>query len=138
MDFTEILQKLRQLAIEDETLYSLIETRFFPHAIQVELEDQVYPAVGTRLLKSYSMPGKELYPIKSYLFDCVYVSEKSIDEANDVYKRFYAIINNNRYTLDSGVMVVKEDSGLIDISGIYGKRYLYALSNTLEVRKIDS
>lgn len=137
MDFTEILQKLRQLAIEDETIYSYIETRFFPHAIQVEEEDQVYPAVGIKLLRSYSLPDKQLYPLKTYYFDCVYVSETSIDEANAIYQRFYGIINNNRYTLDSGVMVVKEDSGIMDVSGIYAGKYLYALTNTIEVRKID-
>lgn len=137
MDYTDILQKLRYLATEDPTIYNLIETRFYPHPIQLEDENQSFPLINIRLMDSRSFPDKRLYPIKSFLFDCYYISSVSLDEANAMYTRFYDIINNNRYTLDSGAMVVTEDSGIVDASGLYAGQYLYILSNTWEVRKLN-
>ncbi len=138
MSVPAILQKLKTLAIEDQELYDLIETRFYPHPIQLELEDQQYPIINTRLMASTSFPDKKAYPIKSYLLDCYFISSNSLDEANAMYSRFYDIINNNRYSLDDGsAIVITEDSGIVDGSGIYGGQYLYVLTNTFEVRKIN-
>jgi hypothetical protein len=137
MDFTDITQKLKSLAVNDDTLYGLIEDRFFPHAIQIEDQDQSFPLINVHLLSSNTFPEKKLYPIKSFLFDCYYISNNSVDEANAIYERFHAIINNNKYALSSGVMVVAEDTGAYDVSGVYGGQHLYIISNTWEIRKIQ-
>ena len=136
MDFTEISQKLKALALNNDTLYGYIEDRFYPHPIQVENADQAFPLVNIRLMASNTFDGKELYPLKSFLFECYYISSNSLDEANAIYEAFHGIINNNKYALTSGVMVVREDTGAYDMSGIYGGQYLYVISNTWEVRKL--
>lgn len=134
MDFTNVTKKLKELATNDPTLYAFIETRFYPNS--VEISTIAYPCLNMRLL--VGTPNRDQYPIKTYLFESYYISENSLDESNEIYKRFYAIINNNRYALDAGNMVIREDTGLIDASGTYADKYLYVLTNTWEAKVIES
>jgi len=135
MDYLDIVHKLKFEAQNDGNLYALIGDRFRPQLVQLN-EELVFPLISFHLLTS--SPNRDQYPVKTYLFQTNYVSESSLDEANKVYTTFYDIINNNRYNTDLGNFVIKEDNGITDASGIYGKRYLYVLSNLWIVRKIGA
>lgn len=136
MNYTDILQKFKYLANNDEALYSLIEDRFFPKPLDTE-GDEEYPLINCHLAFAPKDFLHRIYPTQLYLFDTYYVSENSTDQANELYMAFHAIINNNSYTFQTGVGVVHEDSGLMDVSGIYKDKKLYILTNTWAVRKIE-
>lgn len=134
-DFTDVLQKMKYVANNDNTLYSLIQDRFYPRPLNVEGEEQ-YPLINCHLFSTPINQAHKRINVKTFIFDTYYVSEESIDECTALYNAFYAIINNTRHTLDTGAMTVIEDSGVMDVSGIFGDKTLYILTNSWETRKL--
>tara|TARA_Y100000310_G_C20261105_1_gene613672 strand:+ start:194 stop:604 length:411 start_codon:yes stop_codon:yes gene_type:complete len=130
-----IATEVRRKAISDPVLYSKIATRFYPQQIDL-VTNPTYPIIAFSFIGGF--PDADNFAFDSFIFECSYISEKSLDQAIEIYNLFRGLINKEHFKNSAAgkYFQVFEDSKPIDATEEIGDRLLYTISNTWEVRAI--
>lgn len=131
-----VFQKVRETAVNNSTLNSLLGGRVFPQRADLESDTNKYPSIAYSLVGGF--PDLDNYETDVLLLEVMYISDKSVDECYKIYNLFNTIINKQRFKEDGSnrFFTIKEDSKPIDASGVFGNNILYIFSNTYIIRTI--
>jgi len=133
MDYLYITSEIRKTVIADVGVFNKIGTRFYPQRVQLDSQP-VYPLVGFSLIGG--VPDNDNYPTDLSLFEALYASETSLDEAVELYQIIYDILNLATFTNNTTAFSVFEDSKPIEDSGEFGGKFVYLCSNTWRVKSV--
>jgi hypothetical protein len=132
-DYLYIGSEIRSLVIADSDIFSKINNRFYPQRIQLAL-NPVYPLIGFSLIGG--TPDKDAYEYDKSLFEAIFASDNSLDEAIGLYQSFYGILNRAKISNTTSSFSVFEDSKPIEDSGEFAGKFIYLYSNTWLVKSI--
>lgn len=137
MDHNFIIKSIRNEVITDTELYTKIESRFFPHAINLGGDDITYPFIS--FVFSGGSPDRDKYPHKVAMLEFYFVSDSSMDQAYGLYNRFIEVINNKRFMSEDKTFnfCIYEDSLCIDSTTLINGKLVYIASNTMVARTMS-
>lgn len=135
-NITNIFQSIRTLTVNNAQLQALVGTRVVPQRVDLTLDTAVYPMVAYSIFGGF--PDRDNYPHDNFLIDVYYISDKSVDQAIEIYNTFSPLINKQiiRDAVNQEYYHITEDSKPIDTSGIFGRNLLYIYTNTYRVHTV--
>lgn len=135
-NLNNIFQSIRTITVNNGDLQAIVGTRIVPQRVDLTKDTSEYPMVMFATLGGF--PDQDNYPYDNFVIDVYYVSDKSVDEAIEIYNLFNTQINKQiiRDTANSAYFYIAEDSKPIDASGVFGRNILYIYSNTYRIKVV--